>query len=171
MLARPRASRVQLVLVFLIGLAGCIPSVSFAKGARPLALDDDARAFAADVAKSGGPAADAVLATLATANVQQSILDAMARPAEAKPWKDYQPIFVTDKRIEDGVAFYRENRALLERIGKEYGVPPEVIVAIVGVETSYGRITGKYRVLDALSTLAFHYPPRAAFFRGELKQL
>ncbi len=91
--------------------------------------------------------------------------------AEAKPWKDYRPLFVTDKRIDDGVAFYRENRALLERVGKEYGVPPEIIVAIVGVETSYGRITGKYRVIDALSTLAFHYPPRAAFFRGELKQL
>src|SRR5262249_34990753 len=127
--------------------------------------------FAAEIAKEGGPAEASVLATLATVKVQQSILDAMAKPAEAKPWKDYRPLFVTDKRIDDGVAFYRENRALVERIGKEYGVPPEIIVAIVGVETSYGRITGKYRVVDALSTLAFHYPPRAAFFRGELKQL
>ncbi len=93
------------------------------------------------------------------------------RPAESKPWKDYRPIFLTDKRIDDGVAFYRENRALLERVGKEYGVPPEIIVAIVGVETNYGRITGKYRVhrcaLDARVPLS----AARAFFRGELKQL
>jgi membrane-bound lytic murein transglycosylase B len=112
-----------------------------------------------------------VLATLAGAKLQQSILDAMGRPAESKPWKDYHPLFLTDKRVDDGVAFYLANRELLERIGKEYGVPPEVIVAIIGIETNYGKMTGKYRVIDALSTLAFHYPPRAAFFRGELKQL
>ncbi|NCT66837.1 MAG: lytic murein transglycosylase B [Rhodanobacteraceae bacterium] len=130
------------------------------------------RAFAAEVAAAGGPSAQSVLATLAGAKVQQSILDAIARPAEkTKPWKDYRPIFLTDKRIADGVAFYAANRDLLERVGAEYGVPPAIIVAIIGVETSYGRITGKYRVLDALATLAFHYPPRAPFFRGELKQL
>ncbi|HEY6984724.1 MAG TPA: lytic murein transglycosylase B [Rhodanobacteraceae bacterium] len=131
----------------------------------------DQRAFAAEVAKDGGPPEKVVLATLAGTKVQQSILDAMAKPAEAKPWKEYEPIFLTDKRVDDGVAFYRANRELLERIGKEYGVPPEIVVAIIGIETNYGRITGKYRVVDALSTLAFHYPPRAAFFRGELKQL
>jgi len=169
MLARPRASRVQCV-VLLIGLVGW--GVSFAKGAQVVApLGADQRAFAAEVAKEGGVPETTVLATLAGAKTQQSILDAMARPAESKPWKDYRPIFLTDKRIEDGIEFYRDNRALLDRIGKEYGVPPEIIVAIIGVETSYGRITGKYRVIDALSTLAFHYPPRAPFFRGELKQL
>ncbi len=169
MLARPRASRVQ-SFILLLGLSGCIQGFSFAKGvtAPPGA---DQRAFAAEVAKDGGPPEKTVLATLAGAKVQQSILDAMAKPAESKPWKEYRPIFVTDKRIDDGVAFYRENRALLERVGKEYGVPAEIIVAIVGIETNYGRITGKYRVIDALSTLAFHYPPRATFFRGELKQL
>jgi membrane-bound lytic murein transglycosylase B len=171
MLARPRASRVQRVL-FLLALSGCIDGVSFAKGARPaLPLGADEHAFAVEVAKDGGPTETAVLATLSGAKTQQSILDAMGKPAEAKPWRDYRPIFLTDKRIDDGVAFYRDNRELLERVGKEYGVPPEIIVAIVGVETSYGRVTGKYRVLDALSTLAFHYPPRAPFFRGELKQL
>jgi peptidoglycan lytic transglycosylase B len=168
MLARPRASRVHLA-VLLVGLSGCIHGFSFARSPAP--IGDDERSFAAEVAKDGGPPEATVLAMLAGASVQQSILDAMARPAEAKPWRDYKPIFVTDKRIDDGVAFYRENRALLERVGKEYGVPPEIIVAIVGVETSYGRITGKYRVLDALATLAFHYPPRSAYFRGELKQL
>ncbi len=171
MLARPRASRVQFVLVFLIGLAGCIPTVSLAKGARALTLGADEQAFAAEVAKEGGPPEQKVLATLAGAKLQQSILDAMGKPAESKPWKDYHPLFLTDKRVDDGVAFYLANRALLERVGKEYSVPPEVIVAIIGIETNYGRITGKYRVIDALATLAFHYPPRAQFFRGELKQL
>jgi membrane-bound lytic murein transglycosylase B len=171
MLQRPRASRVQSALL-LVGLLGCTPGFTLAKGAPPpLTLGADERAFAAEVAKEGGPPEATVLATLAGAKLQQSILDAMGRPAESKPWKDYHPLFLTDKRVDDGVAFYLANRELLERIGKEYGVPPEVIVAIIGIETNYGKMTGKYRVIDALSTLAFHYPPRAAFFRGELKQL
>jgi len=170
MLGRPRASRVQSALL-LLGLIGCIPGFSLAKGAAPLEIGDDERAFAAEVAKDGGPPEATVLAALSGVKVQQSILDAMGRPAESKPWKDYHPIFLTDKRVDDGVAFYLANRDLLEKVGKEYGVPPEVIVAIIGIETNYGKITGKYRVIDALSTLAFHYPPRAAFFRGELKQL
>ncbi len=132
----------------------------------------DQRAFAAEVAREGGPSESSVLATLAGAKRQQSILDAIARPAEkTREWKDYRPIFITDKRIADGITFYRDNRDLLDRIGTQYGVPPEIVVAIIGVETSYGRNTGKYRVLDALSTLAFYYPPRAKFFRGELKRL
>lgn len=111
-------------------------------------------------------------AVLDGARRQQSILDAIARPAEAtKTWAQYRPIFLTEKRIGDGVAFYREHRQLLDSIGAKYGVPPQVIVAIIGVETGYGHNSGKYRVLDALATLAFYYPPRAKFFRGELKQL
>lgn len=135
------------------------------------APDEEQRAFAAEVAAAGGPSADRVLATLAGARVQPAILTAIARPAEKKPWKDYRPIFVTEQRIEGGRAFYREHRELLERTAREYGVPAEIIVAILGVETRYGNITGSYRVLDALATLAFHYPPRAPFFRSELKQL
>ncbi len=161
-----RAAGAHLVLVSICLLGA---------GRGAVAADDPAaeqRAFAAEVAHDGGPSEADVLATLAGAKVQQSILDAIARPAEAtKPWSEYAPIFLTDKRIDDGVAFYRANRELLERVGKEYGVAPEFVVAIIGVETSYGAITGKYRVLDALSTLAFHYPPRGKFFRGELKQL
>jgi membrane-bound lytic murein transglycosylase B len=106
------------------------------------------------------------------AKFQQTIIAAISRPAEkTKPWKDYRPIFMTAKRRDDGVVFYRENQALLDQVAHDTGVPAEVIVAIIGVETSYGRITGTYRVIDALATLAFHYPPRAEFFRGELKQL
>jgi membrane-bound lytic murein transglycosylase B len=124
-----------------------------------------------EVARDTGKSPQALNALLDRAKVQQSILDAISRPAEGKPWKDYRPIFLTDKRINDGIAFYREHRALLERIGKQYGVAPQYIVAIVGVETSYGRNTGKYKVLDALVTLGLHYPPRAKFFREQLKEL
>jgi len=109
---------------------------------------------------------------LAGAEHKQSIIDAMSRPAEAvRPWRDYRPIFINDARISGGRAFYAENRAALDRVAAETGVPAEYIVAIIGVETSYGRITGNHRVLDALYTLAFGFPRRAPFFAGELAQL
>lgn len=110
-------------------------------------------------------------ALLDAAKKQQSILDAISRPAEGKPWKDYRPIFMTAARIDGGVAFYQAHRALLERVGSQYGVAPQYLVAIIGVETNYGRIVGRYKVLDALVTLAFYYPPRAPFFREQLKAL
>ena len=137
----------------------------------PQAWSAAEQAFAADVARSSALSAESVLATLTQARYQQAIIDAMTRPAEAKPWKDYRPIFVTDRRIDDGVAFLAENSALLGRIEADTGVPAALIVTILGIETNYGRATGRYRVLDALATLAFAYPPRQDFFRAELKQL
>ncbi|WP_255436595.1 lytic murein transglycosylase B [Rhodanobacter sp. PCA2] len=128
-------------------------------------------ALVKEVARDTGKSPQALNALLDQAKVQQGILDAISRPAEAKPWSAYRPIFLTDKRIDDGVAFYREHRALLERIGRQYGVAPQYIVAIIGVETFYGRVTGKYKVLDALVTLGFHYPKRATYFRQQLKTL
>src|SRR5690606_14913137 len=92
-------------------------------------------------------------------------------PAErVKPWKEYRPIFITDSRIAQGVDFWRQNEEALARAEQVYGVPAEVIVAIIGVETFYGRNTGNYRVIDALSTLGFDYPPRQPFFRQQLKE-
>ena len=106
----------------------------------------------------------------AEAERKDSILEAIARPAEkTKPWYDYREIFVTDKRESQGLEFYREHRATLARAEQETGVPAEIIVSIIGVETYYGRITGSYRVIDALSTLAFDYPRRSEFFTKELK--
>jgi membrane-bound lytic murein transglycosylase B len=108
---------------------------------------------------------------LASAKRQQSILDAIARPAEkTKPWYDYRDIFMTDRRIREGVVFWDAHAAVLEEISQRTGVPSVVIVAIIGVETFYGRITGSYRVIDALSTLAFDYPRRSPFFTQELEQ-
>jgi membrane-bound lytic murein transglycosylase B len=108
---------------------------------------------------------------LSAAQVQPAIVAAMDRPAErAKLWYEYRPIFVNEKRIQEGVDFWVAHRAALVRASVASGVPPEYLVAILGVETSYGRLTGRYRVLDALSTLAFEYPPRAKFFQSELEQ-
>jgi peptidoglycan lytic transglycosylase B len=102
--------------------------------------------------------------------VKQSILKAISRPAETKPWHAYRKIFVTGARVDGGVKFWRNNRQTLSAVQKHFGVPAEIIVAIIGVETRYGGNTGSYRVIDALSTLAFDYPKRSAFFRKEMEQ-
>ena len=108
---------------------------------------------------------------LATAVVKQSVLDAISKPAEKTlSWAEYRKIFITQERIRAGATFWRENRETLARISDSTGVPEEILIGIIGVETYYGRRTGSYRVLDALATLAFKYPPRAAFFRRELEQ-
>ncbi len=105
------------------------------------------------------------------AKYRQSIIDAISRPAEGKPWHQYRPIFVTESRTKQGVEFWNGNRELLERAEETYGVPAEIIVAIIGVETRYGRHAGRYPVLDALATLGFSYPKRSAFFRRQLEEL
>jgi len=110
---------------------------------------------------------------LASAEYKQSIVDAISRPAEGKPWHEYRPIFLTDKRINEGIDFWLENRELIASASQQYGVDEEIIVAIIGVETFYGRITGNYRTVDALVTLGFYYPKnlssdRSPFFSSEL---
>lgn len=116
-----------------------------------------------------------VTALLDGAHFQQSIVDAIVRPAEAKPWYQYRPIFLTPQRIDAGVDFWQKHRELIQGVAERYRVDPQFIVAIIGVETFYGRITGSYKVIDALATLSFHYPAqltrdRSAFFAGELMQ-
>jgi len=103
------------------------------------------------------------------AKLEPAILTAIAKPAESKPWYQYRSIFLTQERVDAGVVFWRTNAWQLHEAYTDYGVSPEIIVAIIGVETFYGRNRGKYRVIDALATLAFNYPERAAFFRGELE--
>ncbi|MDE2050046.1 MAG: lytic murein transglycosylase B [Gammaproteobacteria bacterium] len=127
--------------------------------------------FATQVARRDGLSRRALLRVLRHARAQPQIIDKISRPAEqVLQWWQYRQIFLTDKRISAGVEFWREHRDALERVSAEQGVPAQYIVAIIGVETDYGRITGSYRVLDALSTLAFDYPPRARYFRSELEK-
>jgi membrane-bound lytic murein transglycosylase B len=103
------------------------------------------------------------------ARLHQSIIDAISRPAESKPWYQYRKIFVTRERVRGGVLFWNEHEETIKKVAEKYQVRPEIIVAIIGVETRYGKHKGSYPVLDSLSTLAFAYPPRAKFFRSELK--
>ena len=140
-------------------------------------------AFVRDTAAKYGVDAGYIESVLANAEMRESIIKAMSRPAEAKPWRDYRPIFISQARIDGGQAFMARHRDALARVESRTGVPAEIIVAIIGVETSYGANTGSYPVVDALYTLAFAYPRtgdpakadrenrREAFFRGELAQL
>lgn len=132
---------------------------------------DEREMFAEELAERHGFDASRISETLAGAERRQDILDAISRPAEAKPWYEYRPIFLTPSRIEGGIEFWNEHEDLISRASEKYDVDPAIIVAIIGVETRYGEHTGGYRVLDALATLAFHYPPRSSFFRRELEEL
>jgi membrane-bound lytic murein transglycosylase B len=100
---------------------------------------------------------------------QPSIVRAISAPSTARPWHEFRSRNVDPARIRGGVAYWREHQATLASASREYGVPEEIIVATIGIETLYGRNTGKFRVLDALTTLAFSYPPRAELFRSELE--
>ena len=144
---------------------------------------DVRQAFVAETAAKYGLDPAYIESVLARAQIRESTFTAMSRPAETKPWRDYRPIFITQQRIDGGRAFLAAHRDHLARAEAQYGVPAEVIVAILGVETNWGANTGKTPVLDALYTLAFNYPrtnlpekiarenQREAFFRDELAQL
>jgi len=129
------------------------------------------RRFVREVAHRDRLSRRRVLRLIEQARPQPQILDLMTRqPERVLEWWEYRQHFVTDLRIEEGVRFWLEHRAVLERVAAQQGVPPEYIVAILGCETLYGRNTGRDRVLDSLATLAFDYPPRATYFQHELEQ-
>jgi membrane-bound lytic murein transglycosylase B len=114
---------------------------------------------------------DQLVSRFAAARKLEGVLEAIARPAEkVLTWEDYRPIFVTSKRISKGKQFLQQHREILQRAENEYGVPAEIITAIVGVETYYGTRSGRTNVFNSLVTLAFDYPPRSPFFRSELEQ-
>ena len=132
----------------------------------------DIRAFISDTAARHDLPEQDIVAVLADARSQPSIIAAMQRPAErVLPWWQYRERFLDAARIRNGLQFWQAQRQLLEQIEQARGVPAEYLVAIVGVETQWGRVTGRHKALDALSTLAFDYPPRSAFFQGELQNL
>jgi len=131
----------------------------------------DVASFIDEIADKDGISKHQLRKLLKAANSQPVIIEAMQRPAEkAKPWFEYRAIFLTDRRIREGADFWLAHRRELDDASVRTGVPAEYIAAIIGVETFYGRMTGSFRVLDALATLAFDYPARAPFFRDELEQ-
>jgi len=101
---------------------------------------------------------------------RQDVIDAMNTPSTLKPWMEYRAAFINARRIDGGIKFWVKYAAALDRAEKLYGVPQEIIIAVIGVETLYGRHAGNYRTLDALTTLTFDYPRRVEFFRNELEQ-
>ncbi|MBK1724216.1 lytic murein transglycosylase B [Thiocystis violacea] len=137
--------------------------------AAPETYRQGAERFIADMTAKHGFDPKVLADLLGQATYRQSIIDAMNRPYEGKPWRDYRRLFLTPERIQGGAAFWTENADALSRAEADYGVKPEIIVAIIGVETSYGANLGSHRALDALTTLGFAYPKRADFFRSELE--
>lgn len=141
-----------------------------ALSAEPPPMPDDVQSFMQRMHQQHGFPMAELRSWLGQAEIKQSILKAISRPAEKKAWHQYRPIFLVPSRIKWGVEFWDAHGDALARAEREYGVPARIIVAIIGVETNYGRNAGSYRVLDALFTLGFHYPKRAAFFLSELEQ-
>ena len=131
----------------------------------------EVKEFIAHMSDTYGFKKRALRKLLKSADSQPAILDAMSKPAEkAKLWYEYRPIFLNERRIREGTEFWIAHRQALDQASIKSGVAPEYLAAILGVETYYGRLTGTYRVLDALVTLSFDYPPREKFFRDELEQ-
>jgi membrane-bound lytic murein transglycosylase B len=170
-----RAAQRLLQRLLALSLACCLalPSTPAfaAAGARHYAQREDVRQFIAQMVREHGFVAGELRALFSQARYQPSVIAAITPPAQprARSWQAYRALFLTPERIQAGAEFSETQRAALALAAARYGVPGEIIVAIIGVETVYGRNTGGYRVIDALTTLAFDYPPRAEFFRKELE--
>ncbi len=157
----------SILLSFLLLISLLLPQASVQAAS---ALDSaEMESFISEMAAEPGFDRAKLEALFAQASLKQNIIDAISRPAEGKPWYEYRKIFLTDRRISGGIKFMQENARTLQKVEETYGVPPQIITAIIGVETYYGKHAGNYRVIDSLSTLAFNYPKRGKFFRSELK--
>jgi membrane-bound lytic murein transglycosylase B len=159
-----------LVLLFTVVLAGAAHAAP--RPEKPYAKREDVDGFIRQMVERHAFVEHELKFLFSRARREPAILAAILPPkdAKARSWQAYRGRFVTESRIAEGAEFWRRNAAALARAAEEHGVPEEIIVAIIGVETVYGRQMGTWRVIDALSTLAFDYPPRAEFFRGELEQ-
>ena len=135
-----------------------------------MAQRPEVQAFLSEMVQKEGFNRAALVALFEKTGTVPKVLDAMAKPYEAKPWPAYRALFLTEKRIQGGQQFLIDQQSALSRAKARFGVPPAMITAIIGIESAYGARAGNYRVLDALATLAFDYPRRAAFFRRELQE-
>ena len=171
---RPEVRDASARLALRIAWKGVIGSVLLGASGLPAAAErfDEAaeiEPFVQNLAGRHSFDAERARRLLREAVVQQRVLDVITRPAEARPWHEYRPIFLEPGRVERGVGFWRQHLAILDRAEAEFGVPAAIIVAIIGVETFYGSRAGNLRVLDSLATLAFRYPRRSPFFTSELE--
>ncbi|MBW7902921.1 MAG: lytic murein transglycosylase B [Rhodocyclaceae bacterium] len=157
----------NLIVALAVALA---PAGALAGG---FADDPEVLAFVAEMHERHGFDADRLRQRFTRIGPNETVLRAIqpaAVPELQRSWTRYRARFLNERRIDTGVRFWRQHGAALRRASALFGVPEEIIVAIIGVETEYGANTGRFGVMQALSTLAFRYPPRAAFFRGELEQ-
>lgn len=152
--------------------AACITPATAAPAPDNFATDPAVIEFSRDLEQRHGFNADTLLSQFAQTRPNAKVLQLIKPPTSPtqRSWERYRPRFLNSQRIDGGVRFWQENRIALTRARAMYGVPEEIIVAIIGVETVYGRNTGNFSVLEALATLAFNYPKRAEFFREELEQ-
>jgi membrane-bound lytic murein transglycosylase B len=163
----PRRRRVACACIALL----FVLAASDAAAAQGYAQRPEVRAFIDRMSHEHGFSARALRSLFAQVRYQPQVIAAMTRPVVSPPtYDDFAPRFLSSGRIEAGAEFWRTHAEALDRAAHSFGVPPEIVVAIIGVETYYGRNTGGYRVIDALTTLAFDYPRRADYFRGELEQ-
>jgi membrane-bound lytic murein transglycosylase B len=158
----PDAFRLIVGVLTFVACEACFAAVP---GLRP-----EMEAFIDQMRAKHGFDASALRRVLDQAQSRPSIIRAMTAPSTARPWFEYRRRIIDPVRIENGVRFWLQHGATLDRAQREFGVPQELIVATIGVETLYGRNMGNLKVLDALVTLAFDYPPRAEYFQGELEQ-
>lgn len=165
-----RCARRPVLLLVSLGLLACSGGTVHSVTADKLDPDTEIKPFVNELVSRHGFEREQLERVLGGVRVRPEVLEAMTRPAESLDWYQYRPIFLTETRIAKGEAFWRANSDTLERASREYGVPAEIIVAIIGVETLYGAHKGKHPVLDSLATLAFRYPRRSQFFRTELEQ-
>lgn len=156
-------------LAFTLLLCVLIPSLLFAQE-KPLSQRPDVAAFIDLMVKNHDFKKPALEKLFNQVQLQDAVVQSIEHPAEAKTWGFYYNLFITDERIKKGTQFWLANQKTLTAVEKQYGVPANIIVAILGVETYYGERQGDYRVIDSLSTLAFNYSPRSPFFKKELEQ-
>jgi len=152
------------ILSFLFGMAFSVTAMA------EVALPEATHTLIEALVKNDGFDRTTLTSLFGSLSKNETILTKISTPSEKLPWYKYRRIFDGEARVNEGLLFWQENEETLNRAQAEYHVPPEIIVAILGVETLYGKSTGQFSVLDALNTLAFHYPPRSEFFTKELRE-
>lgn len=162
--------QISLLLSLLLGHVSLSFAATVQTNSPSLVERKEVAAFIDEMARKHNFQKPELISLFKQVKIQTGILEAMARPYEAKPWFMYRERFLTPERIREGIAFWKKHEQTLAQAEAEYGVPANIIVAIIGVETFYGKKQGEHRVIDALSTLAFAYPPRSAYFKRELVQ-
>ncbi|HUT41712.1 MAG TPA: lytic murein transglycosylase B [Gammaproteobacteria bacterium] len=160
---------IRLIISLLATTVGCTPALSVQRD--NYAANPQARTFIEAMVAKHGFSQDALQDLFSQTERRDDILELMSKPAEKRlQWYEYRKIFLTQDRIDGGVRFWQQHADDLADAAATFGVDPQIIVAIIGVETRYGGNTGRHRVIDALATLAFDYPPRSEFFTSELEQ-